>query len=39
MAATVFLVTLAALVAVKIAVLIGANSGLFDGLPRPTQVD
>ena len=39
MAVTVFLITLAALVSTKVAVHIGANSGRFDGLPRPTQID
>jgi hypothetical protein len=39
MAELAFLVTLAALVSIKIAVLIGAASGRFDDLPRPTQID
>ena len=39
MAGTAFLVTVAALVAVNVAARIGANSGRFDGLPRPTQID
>ncbi len=39
MAGTAFLVTLAALVAVKCATRIGVNSGHFDGLPQPGQLD
>ena len=39
MAGTAFLVTLAALVAVKCATRIGVNSGRFDGLPQPGQLD
>ena len=31
--------TVAVLLAIKVAVLIGAKSGQFDGLPRPTQID
>jgi hypothetical protein len=39
MAGTAFLVTLAALVAVKCATRVGVNSSRFDGLPRPYQID
>jgi len=39
MAGTAFLVTLAALVAAKCATRVGINSGHFDGLPRPSQLD
>ncbi len=39
MAGTAFLVTVAALVAVTVAARLGVNSGGFDGLPRPSQVD
>ena len=39
MAGTAFLVTLAALVAVKCAARIGVGIGRFEGLPRPTQID
>jgi hypothetical protein len=39
MAATTFLITVAALVAVNIAARSAAGSGLFDGLPRPSQID
>ncbi len=34
-----FFATLAALVAVKGFALIAVDKGLFDGLPRPTQID
>ena len=34
-----FFVTLAALVATKCAARIAINTGDFDGLPRPTQLD
>ncbi len=34
-----FFVTLAALVAAKCAACIALNSGRFDDLPRPTQID
>jgi hypothetical protein len=34
-----FTVILAALVAVKGATRIGVDSGRFDGLPRPSQID
>jgi hypothetical protein len=34
-----FFVTLAALVATKCAARIAINSGDFDGLPRPSQLD
>ena len=40
MAATAFFfITLAALVAAKCAARIAINSGHFDGLPRPSQLD
>ena len=39
MAGTAFLVTLAALVAVKCATRIGVNADHFDGLPQPGQLD
>jgi hypothetical protein len=35
----IFTVTLAALVAAKCAARIAINSGHFDGLPRPSQLD
>ncbi len=38
-ATTTFLVTLSALVAFKIAACIGVDSGHFDDLPRPSQID
>ena len=34
-----FFITLAALVAAKCAARIAINSGHFDGLPRPSQLD
>ncbi len=34
-----FFATLAALVAAKCAVRIAVNSGRFDGLPQPSQLD
>ena len=34
-----FFVTLAALVAVKCAARIAVNSGTFEGLPPPSQID
>jgi hypothetical protein len=39
MAGTAFLVTLAALVAVKCATRIGVNADHFGGLPQPGQLD
>jgi hypothetical protein len=39
MAELAFLAALAAFVFVKVAVLIGTDSSLFDALPRPTQID
>jgi hypothetical protein len=39
MPGTTFLVTLAALVAAKCAARIAVDSGHFDGLPRPSQLD
>ena len=39
MAGTAFLVTLAALVAAKCAARIAINSGDFEGLPQPGQLD
>ena len=39
MAGTAFLVTLAALMAVKCATRIGVNASRFDGLPRPYRID
>jgi hypothetical protein len=35
----IFSVTLAALVAAKCAARVAINSGYFDGLPRPSQMD
>jgi len=34
-----FLLALSALVAIKTATRIGVNSGRFDDLPRPSQID
>ena len=39
MAGTAFLVTLAALLAVKCATRVGIDASRFDGLPRPSQLD
>ena len=39
MPGTAFVITLAALVAAKCAARIAIDSGHFDGLPRPSQID
>ena len=39
MPGTAFVITLAALVAAKCGARIAVNSGRFDGLPQPSQID
>jgi hypothetical protein len=39
MAGTAFLLIVAALAAVTVAARVGVNSGRFDGLPHPSQID
>ena len=39
MSSTIFLVSLTALVACKLAIRIGVGEGRFDHLPKPSQID